>query len=102
MITITITQKQKELLEKELKGINISYGVGFGISLLIAGLVYFFVFGSLSGISLFGVEEYLTGGWVLIWTMLIFLLVFLNWIRMNKLTERKKETQLKLAEKVVD
>ena len=98
---MTITQKQKELLEKELKGIPVSYGIGFSVSLLVSGLFYFLVFRSLSGVSLFGIEEYLTGFWALIWCILIFLLVFLKWIKGNNLTERKREIELKLAEEVV-
>ncbi|MHA1973494.1 MAG: hypothetical protein ACTSW1_10900 [Candidatus Hodarchaeales archaeon] len=99
---MVITTKQKELLEKELKEIKIYYGIGFVISALIAGLIAFSVLRWVSGISLFGIEQFLGGTWTWLWTILIFLFAFLNWIRINRLTERKREIQMKLAEKVIE
>jgi fructose-specific phosphotransferase system IIC component len=101
VIDLTITQNQKRLLERELKEINIMYIVGLFLSLLVAGLFLFLVFPPISRISLFGLENYLTGIWAWIWSLLLFLIVGLNWIKANKLTERKKEIQLRLAEDIV-
>jgi hypothetical protein len=99
---MVINTKQKQLLEKQLKSINISYGIGFGLGFAVSLLVNLLIFKPLSDVPLMGIEEYLTGYWSWAWTFLILLLVFFNWIRMNKLTERKKEIQMRLAEKVVD
>jgi len=99
-IIIMITQKQKELLEKELKEVNISYVIGFAVSIAV-GAAVFFILKPLSSISIFGVEEYFRGFWLLVWALLFSLLTFLKWIKGNKLTDRKKETELKLAEEIV-
>jgi len=98
---VTITKNQKRLLERELKEINIMYGVGLVLSLIVAGLFRLLLFPTLSRISLLGLENYLTGIWAWIWSLLLFLIVGLNWIKANKLTERKREIQLRLAEDVV-
>lgn len=97
---MTITLKQKQILEKQLKEIKLSYFLGFGL-----GIVFFVVaFISIKSISrtyLFGFEEYLKGEWTFIWSLLLWSLVFFGWIRGNKLADKKREIELKLAEEVV-
>ena len=95
-----ITQKQKELLEKELKEINVSHGIGLAVSIGV-GVVVFFILKSISTIQLFGIEEYFRGFWLLLWILLLSLLTLLKWIKGNRLTERRKEVELRLAEEVV-
>ncbi|MBD3155677.1 MAG: hypothetical protein GF368_03410 [Candidatus Aenigmarchaeota archaeon] len=98
---MVITENQKKLLERELKEINILYIAGLGVALVIAALFKFLVFSPLSELSMMGIENYLSGFWSWIWSLLLFLMVILTWIKSNRLTQRKREIQFRLAEKVV-